>query len=235
VKEEEFKMALKRQGKKEHVVESLIRTVRLFESYLKEQRKESLDEATEDDLSDYAASCEAEKKGSARIRVRGLIFYYNSSDNKPMASLAAEIRKAGTVKQQTGFRLKDFLRVNQDHVSRLKQAGITDVNQMVEAGKNPETRKNLAAETGIGPEEILELVKLSNLARMFAVKGVRARLYHDAGVDTWEKIARWDPVEFRDMLVRFIEENSFPGIPPTSKEAVYTIESAKKIPSVIEW
>jgi len=235
MKEEEFRKALKKQGKKEHVVEELIGSFRLFEEYLKTQRKQGLDEATEEDLRDYAALCEEDKQGSARIKIRGVMLYYGLSGNKPMASLANEIRQAGAAKHRAVFKLKDFLWVNEDHVARLKKAGITDINQMLEAGKTPETRKKLAAETGIGLDGILELVKLSNLARSFSVKGIRARLYHDAGVDTWETIARWEPEEFRNMLVKFVEETGFPGIPPTPKEAENTVASAKKMPRIIEW
>lgn len=235
MKEEEFRKALKKRGKKEHVVEELISSFRLFEEYLKTQRKRELDEATEEDLRNYAASCEAGKKGSAKIRIRGVMLYYDISGNKPMASLAAEIRQADTAKKRAVFKLKDFLWVNEDHVARLKKAGITDINQMLEACKTPETRKKLAAETGIGLDGILELVKLSNLARLFAVKGIRARLYHDARVDTWETIARWEPEEFRNMLVKFVENTGFPGIPPIPREAAYTIASAKKMPRIIEW
>ena len=117
MKEEEFKKALKKQGKKEHVVTQLVESIRLFENYLKERQKKGLDEATEEDLRDYAASCEAEKKGSAKIKVRGLILYYDCSGNKSMASLAAEIRQAGTAKRRAAFKLKDFLWVNKDHIN----------------------------------------------------------------------------------------------------------------------
>jgi predicted RecB family nuclease len=50
----------------------------------------------------------------------------------------------------------------------------------------------LATQTGIPVEVVLELVKLSDLARLPGVKGIRARLYYDAGVDTVENLASFE-------------------------------------------
>ena len=74
-----------------------------------------------------------------------------------------------------------------------------------------------------------------DLARLAGVKGIRARLYVDAGLDTWDRIATHSVDEMRDITSRFIEETGFPGVPPTSKEALYTIENAKKMPRTVEW
>jgi hypothetical protein len=61
---------------------------------------------------------------------------------------------------------------------------------------------------------------------------VRARLYHDAGL-TPEIIATWEPEELRDMLVDWVEENDFDGIPPTPKETVHLINDARELPQLV--
>jgi hypothetical protein len=106
---------------------------------------------------------------------------------------------------------------------------------MVESGRTPDAREKLAASTGIAAEDILELVKLSNLARLTGVNGIRARLYHDAGLDTWEKISLLDPHELIDVCVRFVEATSFPGVAPTPKEAAFTVSGARAVPRIVEW
>jgi len=234
VDEAGFRKALKKRGKKPHVVDGLVNTVKRFEDFLG-KRRNNLENASEKDLQAYADVCEAEKKGSTKTRVRGIMLYYDFKGNNPMALLADSLREAQTAKTRKVFKLKDFLWVNLEHVAKLKELGIADVNQMVDAGRTPGLRKELSAKSGIPVEGILELVKLSNLAQQFAVKGVRARLYHDAGVDTWEKIAARDPREFRKMLIKFVEETGFPGIPPTPKEAAGTVAAAKKISKIVEW
>ncbi len=234
MKEEEFRKELARRGKKPHVVQGLINSVRLFEDYLR-QRGKVLDDAVENDLEDYVASCEAEKQGSTKVRVRGIMLYYDFKANKPMAKLANKLREAQTAKTRKVFQLKDFMGVNLDHIKELSTRGITDVNQMVEAGKMPQLRKELSQKTGIPAEGVLELVKLSNLARSSGLKAVRARLYHDAGFDTWEEISRWDPGRMREKLSEYIKETGFDGIPPTPKEAANAVTTARKMSRIIVW
>jgi hypothetical protein len=232
--EEGFGDHLKRQGKKDHVVRRLVDSVGLFENYL-EKRNKHMHETTSQDLFDYAASCESERKGSARIKIRGLALYFGYVGNSEMAATADGIRETGITKHRHVFKLKDFLWVNQADVSKLSAFGITDINQMIEIGRTRDARKKLAESTGIAAEDILELVKLSNLARLTGVKGIRARLYHDAGLDTWERITLLDARELRDVCVRFVEATSFPGIPPTAKEAAFTVSAARALPRIVEW
>jgi hypothetical protein len=67
------------------------------------------------------------------------------------------------------------------------------------------------------------------------VKSVRARLYYDAGVDTVEKMAEWDPEELREMLIAFVEQTGFDGVAPLPKEARNTVETARKLPKIVEY
>jgi hypothetical protein len=55
---------------------------------------------------------------------------------------------------------------------------------MLQAGKTPLEWNILSEKTGIFVERILELVKLSDLVRIPGVKGIRARLYFHAGLET---------------------------------------------------
>ncbi len=73
------------------------------------------------------------------------------------------------------------------------------------------------------------------LARIPGVKGIRARLYHDAGVDTLEKIAGWEPEAFRAMIVEFVERTGFDGVPTLLGEARFTIERARELPKIVEY
>jgi hypothetical protein len=152
-----------------------------------------------------------------------------------VATAAGKIREAGISRDRAIFKLKDFLWVNQAHVSRLKAIGITDIRQMVESGETPDARRKLTESTGIPAAGISELVKLSDLARLTGVKGVRARLYHDAGLDTWEKIASLDAHELIDVCTHFVKATSFPGIPLTAKEAAFTVSAAKTLPRIVVW
>lgn len=230
----EFRDYLKKQGKKEHVIQGLVDSVRRFENYLQKRNKE-IHHVTKQDLFDYATACESERKGSAKIRIRGVALYFGYIGNNEMTTAANGLREMGISQDRHLFKLKDFLWVNQAHVSKLKMVSITDIGQMIESGKTECERKKLAKRTGIPVGDILELVKLSNLARLAGVKSVRARLFHEAGLDTWEEIAPLDASELRDGCIHFVKSTSFPGIPPTPKEAAYTVNSAKTMPRIVEW
>ena len=232
--EEGFGDYLRKRGKKHHVVQGLVDSVRLFDDYLRKQGKE-IRLATKEDLLDYAASCENEKKDSARIRIRGVGLYFAYVGNSEMAAIADGIRQGRISKHRSVFRSKDFLWVNQAHISQLKVVGITDIAQMIENGKTPDARKKLARSWGMTVEDILELVKLSDLARITGVKSIRARLYHDAGLDTLDKIALLDAAALREICTCFVTATSFPGVPPTPKEAAFTVTSAKTLPRIVEW
>ena len=127
----------------------------------------------------------------------------STPSNDEMRSLAGAMR-AQRIKR-TPFPLSKFRGVHPEYVDKLASEGIRNVAQMLEAGRTPEDRQTLAEKTGVPLEAILEYVKLSDLARISGTKGIRARLYYDAGVDTLEVLARWDPVELRAMLIDFVE------------------------------
>jgi hypothetical protein len=125
--------------------------------------------------------------------------------------------------------------VDPEHVARLAALGITSVQQLLNAGQTPSARDTLSRETGISVEQILELVKLSDLARLPGVKGIRARLYYDAGVDTVEKMAIWDPDDLRAMVADFVERTAFDGIAPLPLEVKFTVAQARTLPKSIDY
>jgi predicted flap endonuclease-1-like 5' DNA nuclease len=233
--EQEFRRFLKRKGKKPHVVENLIKQVEQFTEYLVQERGQGLDDADAQDLEDYVAALEALKPGEARKRVRGLALYYQFTGNAAMASLAAAVREEAVAKTRRPFALKDFRGVNPQHIAKLNSIGILNVEHMLDAAKTPESRQRLADETGVPLDAILELAKLSDLSRIAGVKGIRARLYYDAGVDTLEKIAQWEPEALRAMLIEFVERTGFDGIAPLPKEIQFTVMTASKLPRIIQY
>jgi hypothetical protein len=93
----------------------------------------------------------------------------------------------------------------------------------------------LAERTGASPESILELVKLSDLSRLGAIKSVRARLYYEAGLDTPDKFRRWEPEALRQMLVDFVERTGFEGIAPLPKELQNAIVAARRLRPAVEY
>ena len=132
-------------------------------------------------------------------------------------------------------KLKDFLGVDLQHVQALKVEGIVTAEQMLDAGKTREGREELTKKTGVPHDSILELVKLSNLARIIGLKKKRARLFYDAGLDTLDKIAEWDSEEMRRMIIEFVDRTGFDGSASTPSEAAYSVRLAKYLPRIVEY
>lgn len=137
-------------------------------------------------------------------------------------------------KKHNPFKLKEFRGVNAEHIEKLAALGIRTAEQMLTAGQTAEKRAILAKKAGIPEAVVLELVKLSDLSRLPGVKGIRARLYYDAGVDSIEKMAGWEPQVLLARMSAYVAQSGFDGIAPLPKEISSTIANAQKLPKVVE-
>jgi hypothetical protein len=232
MEEQGFRLYLKRSGKREHVVDGLVWQVREFEAYLARRQTGGLDDADRAVILEYGKTLAA---GQIREAMRALALYFKFAGNDALTKLASDIREGEIARTRRAFKLRDFRGVNQEEVARLEAAGISDVQQMLAAGRTAEDRTRLAERTGASPESILELVKLSDLSRLGAIKSVRARLYYEAGLDTPDKFRRWEPEALRQMLVDFVERTGFEGIAPLPKELQNAIVAARRLRPAVEY
>ena len=231
--EKGFHSFLKRGGRSQSAIKRCIAYVKDYERFLDEKRMgKRLIEASSGDLEEFVEWLEKERNISAKGHLWGIRYFYDYSKKEELRDLASILR--GQRIKRTPFTLKDFRGVNPAHIDRLATIGVRNGVQMLKAGRTREGRKELSERTEIPVDVILELVKLSDLARIPGVKGVRARLYYDAGVDTIEKIAEWEAEEFRALMVEFVERTGFDGIATLLAEARFTIARAKELPKILE-
>ncbi len=229
-----FGSFLKRGGRSPQAAARCVRCVKDFDEFLRTHRDgRELDEADANDLEQFVAWIEREPKASAKIHLWALRYHFEYTANDELRALASAMR--GQRVKTPPFSLAGFRGVDPDYVERLASLGIRNVDQMRDAGRTPGDRQALAEKAGIPPEAILEYVKLSDLARIQGLKGIRARLYYDAGVDTLDELCRWDPDELRAMLTDFVERTGFDGIAPLPKEAASAVATAKRLPKAIEY
>lgn len=203
--------------------------MRRFEDFLRTQNK-TLARAETEDLELFAG-----KLGDAQSikgTMHGLRYYFEFAESPEMARAASKIRSGYL--QTKSMRLRDLLGIDVRDAERLEGLGIRDAAQMLESGRTEPLRASLVRESGVSHATIMELVKMSDLSRIFGVKAVRARLYLDSGIDTMDKMAQMDPDELIHVTSEFIRQTKFRGIPPTPKEARYTVEAAKKLPKLLD-
>ncbi len=227
--EKGFREYLKKSGKSEKRIEFEVHNVKNFEEYLLKHKDKELEKATPEDLKNFMNW--AEEKG---LKIWLWVFnrYYSYKQNDVMFCSVNELIGIQSIKR---FRLRDFLGVDQQHVQALKAKGIVTAEQMLDVGRTREDRKKLAAKTGVPLDFILELVKLANLARIPGMKKKRARLFYDAGLDTMDKIAKWDSEEMQQMLIEFVERTRFDGSASTPSEAAFTVKLARYLQRIVEY
>lgn len=232
--QEEFQKFLRRGGRSQSAIKRCISYAREFERYLRERRSgKGLEEASAEDLEDFVEWIEKKTKTSAKTYLWALRYYYEYASNELMSNVASELRQRRI--KRVPFALEGFRGINPKYVEKLAAVGIRNVEQMLEAGRTRNGRQELSSKTGIPLDSILELVKLSDLARIPGIKGIRARLYHDAGVDDIKKMAEWNPKALRAMLLKFVDRTGFDGMAPLPKEAEFSVEKAKKLLKIVEY
>ncbi len=231
---EEFALFLKRGGRSKNAQSRAIKMLSEFKEFLYSNcQGKRLDEAGSNDIIAFVDAIERDSGKSAKTHLWALGYYYQFISNKELGRLVSDLRQDRI--KRVPFAIGKFRGVNADHVKRLSQAGIENVDQMLDVAKTSIERKLLSEKTGVPLNAIVELVKLSDLSRMGAIKAIRARLYYDAGVDTPEKLASWDPSDLREMLNEFVKRTGFEGIAPLPKEVKSAVTKARELQRIIEY
>jgi hypothetical protein len=205
--------------------------VKEFETFLtKIEPTKNIEETADQDLEEFVVWSKAEDKNTKTL-LWALAHYFAFLSIEELSKKASQLRKSETKHQP--LPLKEIRGVRAEDLDKLATVGIGNVEELLEAAKTPQRRSELSTSSKVPAETIMEFAKLANLCRIPGVKGIRARLYFDAGVDTLEKMARWDPVNLREMLIEFVERTDFDGIAPWMKEAQFSVETARKLPKLL--
>ena len=233
--ENEFKLFLKKSGKKEDVIERNIKGIKKFEIFCQNQEKKDLTEVTTNDIEAFIDWLEKEEQISAKGYLYVLMNYFKFTANKSLLAFASKLREKRTEKSRRIFPLKEFIGVNPAHIEKLATIGIKNVDQMLIAGKTKVKREELANKTGIPFESILDLVKLSDITRAGYIKAKLARLYCNAGIYSPSILASYKPEQLQEHFRKYIEETGWDGVVPFLTDLKNNIANAKKMKDVVEY
>jgi len=217
---------LKAKGRSDSAINRSLRTLDAFNLWLNNNREKTIEgDISLENLQDFIHSA---KKGQKNLLL-GLsgVFAYLGKDD--LQTSAMQMRRGMLNKERKPMKLKDFLGVKPALLEAMKEKGFRDAYQLLKSCLTPETRHALSDELNVPYQELLELVKMADLSRMFAVKAVRTRLYLESGYDTLDKLASSDAMTLHHAMVKFVDERNFNGIPTTPKEADFTVKEAKKL------
>lgn len=136
--------------------------------------------------------------------------------------------------KRPAFRLRHFVGVEAAAVDALAAVGVRDAAQLLETGRTAEQRRRLAERAVGAPPAVEELVRLSDLSRLPGVKGIRARLYRDCGVDSVAKLASYEPTDLLALTSGFAARTGFARLAPLPKEVASAIAAARHLPVIVE-
>jgi hypothetical protein len=234
--EQMFAQYLKGTGRKLTVINRYIKITNSFEDYLKSLIKpiHDINDASPLNLEDYTDFYEQQTKKSARTVLYAIMHYYKSVSNTSMASKAQELREPRKIKRGP-YPLKEFLGINPGDLNKLADIGIKNVDQMRTVGRTSNMRSEIAKKTGISSKQILELVQLSDLERVGYVKQKFTRLFYNAGIRSPGDLKKWNSDDLYDHLGAYITKSGWDGIVPYKSDLRNYIESAKKLPKMIDY
>lgn len=236
--EEGFRRFLKKQRRSDGTIQTCIDFTLKFEQYLEKHRKEKTVENVK--IADLEAFIEWGKSeiGSMNSYLWALGRYFEFSEQESLRKRANQMRQSEIDKKRgkrKSLLLSKIHGVQKEDVKKLKAASISDTKSMLTLGRTHKMRVELANRTDISLERIIELVKIADLTRIVDIKGIRVRLLYDAGVDTVEKVASYNPEELKDLTTKVNEVKKFTKRHPTLVETTYWVHQAKKLESIVDW
>jgi hypothetical protein len=223
--EQGFIAYMKKTNRSEGTMKRYMVFMRLFEEFLAGLEK-SLGIATPENLNVFLQHVDSKyRKFSYVSSVR---VYYEFTGNERMKYALDEL----DFQRPHPYKLGRLIGVHPEHIHSLSTVGIVTGRELLAAGRSKQDRDQLANITGIPSNALMDLIKLADLLRKWGP--VRARLYYDAGFDTFEKIAAMEPDEFIEKIKEYIDSSGVNFIPPPPKDAHSAIEGAKRRPKLIE-
>lgn len=131
--------------------------------------------------------------------------------------------------------LIDVEGIGEKYAAKLKEAGVTNTDELLKIGSTPKGRKELAEKAGISDALILEWVNHVDLFRIKGVAEEYADLLEEAGVDTVPELAQRVAKNLLQKIIEINETKKLVRRLPTEAMVADWIDQAKKLPRVINY
>lgn len=135
----------------------------------------------------------------------------------------------------TYHKISDIEGIGSVYSEKLKAAGITNVNTLLEKGCTPKGRKELAAATGFDESVLLKWVNIADLYRIKGIGSEYSQLLEKAGVDTVKELKLRNA---ENLTAKLAEVNSSVNLVrrlPTLAMVEQWIENAKDLEPIITY
>lgn len=125
--------------------------------------------------------------------------------------------------------------IGEAYMAKLKAAGVTSTEQLLEKGATPAGRKELEGATGIAHALILRWI---NNADLFRIKGIGeeyADLLEAAGVNTVPELAQRSAENLTAKMAEVNEAKKLVRKVPTATQVADWVAQAKALPRVLTY
>lgn len=123
--------------------------------------------------------------------------------------------------------------IGEAQAAKLKAAGVSSVEALLEAGASPKGREELAAKTGLSEKNLLEWVNHADLFRINGIGSEFADLLEAAGVDSVPELAQRNPENLYAKLEELNGQKNLVRALPALSRVITFIEEAKTLPKVV--
>lgn len=120
------------------------------------------------------------------------------------------------------------------YAAKLRAAGVTTVEGLLEVGRTKKGRAQLADKTGVSEKLILEWVNLADLWRVQGVGSEYSDLLEEAGVDSCAELAQRNAANLTAKLAEVNQQKNLVRALPTQTQVEGWIEEAKRIKIAVE-
>lgn len=121
------------------------------------------------------------------------------------------------------------------YAEKLKGAGVKNAGLLLEKGKTPEGRREIAEKSGIADKMILQWINHVDLFRIKGVASEYADLLEAAGVDTVPELAQRKPENLLEKMAAVNSEKKLVRRLPLLAQVKDWVEQAKQLPRIITY
>ena len=118
---------------------------------------------------------------------------------------------------------------------KLKGAGITTTDALLEKAKSPKGRKELAGASGIDESRILKWANMADLMRIKGVGEEYSELLEAAGVDTVKELKTRVPANLTKAMADVNAKKKLVRALPTESMVEKWVAQAKELPAVLTY
>ncbi|MDD2521234.1 MAG: DUF4332 domain-containing protein [Anaerolineaceae bacterium] len=130
-------------------------------------------------------------------------------------------------------KIMDIEGIGPMYAEKFQKIGIRTVEALLKAGAQPKGRQDLADQTGISKDLILEWVNHADLYRIKGVGEEYSDLLEEAGVDTVVELATRNPENLFKKIIETNDEKKLVRRPPSQKMVEDWVSQAKELPRAV--